>query len=160
MQKRDLPHHLQSQPKAQKDDKPAERPDYLELVIEPSKTFLFRIDSVFETLNRIMLILDRSRRRASMEYREVLERAKEELERTSHETESADRDENVPKASSFDMSEIKKKGVAFRRAREASRIVAPSLFVSIVSQFDGYFTKLSKSLFVLRPEKLKSDRSL
>src|ERR1700722_3643922 len=155
-----MPSNVDPEPEIQSETQATEaekHPDYFDLIIEPTKFFLFRIDSVFETLNRIMLILDRSKRRANDEYKEVVERAKQEIERlngvlntTAHENDAATHDLH-----SFDTKDLARKATAFRRAREASRIVPPSLFVSMVSQFDGYFNTLSKGLFALRPEKLK-----
>jgi hypothetical protein len=135
------------------DDEPKQ--DFEILVIDPTKSFLFRIDSVFETLNQIMIILGRSRRKAREDYVQLLKQSKEQLEKL-HETTGTSDGSEPDGAAQIDWADLEKRGKAFDRALEASRIVPPSLFVSMVSQFDGYLSELSRGLFGLRPEKLRS----
>ncbi|WP_353063918.1 hypothetical protein RBB77_22085 [Tunturibacter psychrotolerans] len=117
-----------------------------ELLSDNANAFLLKLDALFETANRIMLIMMNSKRRAQENlhsYIQPLMHAKKGKTLTLN-------------AGSNEYQEYLKLKTAREKAAMAERIVPQSLLISMVSQYDAFLVAATKNLFLLKPEKIRT----
>jgi hypothetical protein len=108
--------------------------------------FLLKLDALLETVNRIMLIVVKSRTRAEEEFKTFIDPF---LVQGGGKTASF----TVGSASYRELRKLKS---ARDKAIEAERIVPQSFLVSMVSQYDVFLASVIRLLFLLKPEKVFS----
>jgi hypothetical protein len=120
-------------------------------LFEISNRLLVQLDALVETIMTVIVILIANSKKAKKEYDDAFAKLQS----------LADGDS--PDIDGF-WSEHKRFEVirnVRNKAEEALRMFPQSLFVSMVSQFDAFFSSASRTLFLLRPEKIRSgDRSI
>ena len=113
------------------------------VISEITERLLVQLDSLFDTVNRIMLIVHRSTLRARTDYRTFVD---------GH---SKPGDAHLTLSGSEFPQHAKLRN-AMDKAIEANRIVPRSFAVSMITQFDAFEGALIRELFKLRPEKLQA----
>jgi hypothetical protein len=116
------------------------------LLHENANAFLLKLDALLETVNRIMIIIVNSRKRAQEELSSYL---KPLLDARKSKTLSLS-------SESVEYQEYSKLKKASDKARLAERIVPQSFLISMVSQYDAFLIAATKNLFLLKPEKIRT----
>lgn len=115
--------------------------------------FLRHIDAIKETLPMTLLLISPYSKKANDDFVKFLEESAEEIE-----------DEKGKKRFIVNAAESKKFETLERNAYTsalAHKIIPESLFVSIISQYDAFLSRLLRSIFEIKPEKLNgSERNL
>lgn len=110
-----------------------------------ANSFLLKLDALLETVNRIMLIVLKSRERAIDERRKFI--------RSLTADGAGDEDPVSIDVGSVLHRDYIKLDSAADKAVEAARIVPQSFLVSMVSQYDVFLSSSIRNLFLLKPEK-------
>jgi hypothetical protein len=116
------------------------------------KEYLERIDSLVETVNSIMIIVSRARKRARSDYEIFIAPLRKAL-----------KDDDGEAAAEFVLEHgltISKLSKSRRKATIAFEIVPRTFLVSLVSIFDAFLSELITAMFALRPEKLFSSKKV
>ncbi len=122
-----------------------------QLLSESANAFLLKLDALLETVNRIMLIIFKSKKRAQEELTNYLNPLFE-----GQHSSSVSLAAGSPEYRGYLRLEN-----ARAKALEAQRIVPQSFLVSMVSQYDAFLVAAIKNLFLLKPEKIRmGDRSI
>jgi hypothetical protein len=115
--------------------------------------FLRHLDSIKDTLPMTMLLLKPYQKKATEKFQDFLKNNVEEIE-----------DEDGEKSISIKYEESKifeTLSKNFEISELASKIIPESLFVSLISQYDAFLSKLLRELFKIRPEYInQSEREL
>ena len=115
-------------------------------------SFLIQLDALFEAQDRVMSLLWANEKEAVASLGKVVETLKSSrvADGKFRLTSDSDEWENIKKVIKFS-----------RKATEARRLISHSFLVSMVSQYDAFFSSAVRKLFLLRPEKIRSgDRSI
>jgi hypothetical protein len=110
--------------------------------------FLRHIESIWETLPMTMLLIRPYHENAHKEYLKFIEKNVEKID-----------DENgnrriLVKIEEASIYEKLQKNATISRL--ASKVIPESLFVSLISQYDAFFSKLLRAIFEIKPEILNS----
>ena len=115
-------------------------------------TFLRHIDAIKDTLPMTMLLIRPYNKKATDDFRKFLQENVEEIE------------DNGEKKILVKAEESKKFETLERNASTSSlagKIIPESLFVSLISQYDAFLTRLLRSIYEIKPDLLNgSERNL
>lgn len=117
------------------------------------ETFLRHIDAIRDTLPMTMLLIQPYNKKANDDFKKFLKESVEEIE-----------DDNGKKRLLVKADESKKFETLERNASTsalAGKIIPESLFVSLISQYDAYLTRLLRAIYEIKPDVLNgSERNL
>lgn len=117
------------------------------------ETFLRHIDAIRDTLPMTMLLIQPYNKKANDDFKKFLKESVEEIE-----------DDNGKKRLLVKADESKTFETLERNASTsalASKIIPESLFVSLISQYDAYLTRLLRAIYEIKPDVLNgSERNL
>lgn len=117
------------------------------------ETFLRHIDAIRDTLPMTMLLIQPYNKKANDDFMKFLKENVEEIE-----------DDNGKKRILVKADESKKFETLERNASTsalASKIIPESLFVSLISQYDAFLTRLMRAIYEIKPDVLNgSERNL
>lgn len=117
------------------------------------ETFLRHIDAIRDTLPMTMLLIQPYNKKANDDFMKFLKESVEEIE-----------DDNGKKRILVKAHESKRFETLERNASTsslASKIIPESLFVSLISQYDAFLTRLLRTIYEIKPDVLNgSERNL
>lgn len=117
------------------------------------ETFLRHIDAIRDTLPMTLLLIDPYNKKANDDFTNFLKENVEEIE-----------DDKGKKRVLLKSDELKKFEDLERNASTsslASKIIPESLFVSLISQYDAFLTRLLRAIYEIKPDVLNgSERNL
>lgn len=108
--------------------------------------FLRHIDAIRDTLPMTMLLIEPYNKKATDSFLKFFKESIKEIE-----------DENGQKRLLVKSGEIKKFETLERNASTsalASKIIPESLFVSLISQYDAFITRLLRAIYEIKPDVL------
>lgn len=122
-------------------------------ISENLKEFLLRLDSSFDTLPMMLILLDPERQKTKQNLDEFMACKLVKVDAAA--------EEEAYSLKVEDLSVFKKLIDNLSTLNIAPKIVSESLFVSLVSQYDAFLAKLLRTIYLLIPNIIESsDRGL